>query len=233
MIRVLDEARSADFDRPALGLESAGRRDVDNLAAMGLRNADADFERELIVNAGRTEPQALGSGCGRFAAAGPNPNKPTENSEKTGRKNMSVSQRTDSEDVGTDAGSLKLLTRMIRVLYPHARFPDGPYERTADAVVAAANKTPGQALVLDAGLRELEANAFADLDDAAATAHLEAIEGSPFFALVRSTAVVALYDDHEVWRLLGYEGPSFDAGGYIERGFGDLDWLPEPRITEL
>jgi hypothetical protein len=33
--------------------------------------------------------------------------------------------------------------------------------------------------------------------------------------------------------LLGYEGPSFDKGGYLNRGFNDLDWLPDPRITEL
>ena len=127
----------------------------------------------------------------------------------------------------------KLLTRMLRVMYPHARFPDGPYERTADAVAAAANKTPGQALTLHKGLGELRAVKFEGLDDAAATAHLEAIEGSPFFGQVRGTAVVALYDDHEVWKLLGYEGSSFDKGGYIERGFNDLDWLPEPRIAEI
>ena len=32
--------------------------------------------------------------------------------------------------------------------------------------------------------------------------------------------------------VLGYEGASFDKGGYINRGFNDLDWLPEPRIEE-
>ena len=49
---------------------------------------------------------------------------------------------------------------------------------------------------------------------------------------MHSTTVVALYDDHEVWELLGYEGPSFDKGGYLHRGFDDLDWLPDPRIEE-
>jgi len=44
--------------------------------------------------------------------------------------------------------------------------------------------------------------------------------------------VVALYDDREVWNLLGYEGPSYDKGGYLNRGFDDLDWLPKARITE-
>jgi len=31
---------------------------------------------------------------------------------------------------------------------------------------------------------------------------------------------------------LGYEGPSFDKGGYINRGFDDLDWLPAALIEE-
>jgi hypothetical protein len=135
--------------------------------------------------------------------------------------------------IGTSAEERKLLVRMLRVMYPHSRFPDGPYERTADAVIAAGNTTPGQALTFAAGLRELQAASFGDLDDAAATTYLEGMAGSPFFALVRGSAVVALYNDHEVWELLGYEGPSFDKGGYLNRGFNDLDWLPDPRITEL
>ena len=70
------------------------------------------------------------------------------------------------------------------------------------------------------------------LDDDAVTAKLEEVQAEPFFRLVHSTSVVALYDDHEVWQLLGYEGSSFEKGGYLHRGFDDLDWLPEVRIEE-
>ena len=62
---------------------------------------------------------------------------------------------------------------------------------------------------------------------------LTEVAETPFFSLVHSTTVVALYDDHEVWDLLGYEGASFDKGGYLHRGFDDLDWLPDPRINEF
>jgi hypothetical protein len=55
----------------------------------------------------------------------------------------------------------------------------------------------------------------------------KAIEGSPFFELVRSTAVVEVYSDAATWRALGYEGASFAKGGYLHRGFDDLDWLPD------
>ena len=61
---------------------------------------------------------------------------------------------------------------------------------------------------------------------------LQELADTEFFTFVCGIAVVSLYDDHEVWELLGYEGASFDKGGYIDRGFDDLDWLPTPRIEE-
>ena len=134
--------------------------------------------------------------------------------------------------VGADPADRRLLVRMIRALYPHERFGSGPYERTAVAVLDAANKTPAQKLAFAAGLQDLRAASFEGLDDSSATEYLKGIEGSAFFATVRGNAVVALYNDQEVWDTLGYEGPSFDKGGYIGRGFNDLDWLPDPRITE-
>jgi hypothetical protein len=59
-------------------------------------------------------------------------------------------------------------------------------------------------------------------------ADARAIEGSELFELVRATAVVEVYSDAATWRALGYEGPSFAKGGYLHRGFDDLDWLPDP-----
>jgi hypothetical protein len=135
-------------------------------------------------------------------------------------------------DPRQDQTSRELLVRMLRVMYPHDRLGDAPYQRTADAVFAAAGKTVGQKVAFCAALHDLSGEGFADLSDAAAVEHLTSIEGSAFFELVRSAAVVALYDDEDVWEVLGYEGPSYDKGGYIDRGFNDLDWLPEPRIEE-
>lgn len=69
MIRVLDEARSVEFYRTAFGLEPADRFDFDSFTLVYLRNADADFEVELTINKGRTEPYALGDGYGHIAFA--------------------------------------------------------------------------------------------------------------------------------------------------------------------
>jgi hypothetical protein len=129
----------------------------------------------------------------------------------------------------------RALFRLLRVAYPHDRFPDSPYERTAKQVEqAAADESEDDLAALAEGLDELDADAdFVSLDEAAATAALRKIEQRPFFRQIHSTTVVALYDDREVWDLLGYEGASFEQGGYLTRGFDDLDWLPDPRITEL
>jgi len=131
------------------------------------------------------------------------------------------------------------LVRLLRVAYPHAQFPDGPYERTADTILAQLDSDLWHKIVLVEGLTTLDAAAvsrgaasFVELDDTAALTLLEEIADAEFFTFVRGVAIVTLYDDREVWELLGYEGSSYDKGGYINRGFDDLDWLPEIRVTE-
>lgn len=127
---------------------------------------------------------------------------------------------------------LRTLTALIRRMFPHERFPEGPYERCAAAIAAAAGDDVRTRVALREGLRELAERRFAEMDEATALAYLKEISGSSFFAFVRSNVVTTLYDDHEVWALLGYEADSFAKGGWIQRGFGDLDWLPDPRVEE-
>jgi lactoylglutathione lyase len=67
MIRVLEEARSVDFYRRALGLEVADRLALESFTLLYLRAPEGPFELELTVNHGRTEPYALGDGYGHLA----------------------------------------------------------------------------------------------------------------------------------------------------------------------
>lgn len=67
MIRVLDEARSVAFYREAFGLEVADRLDFDSFTLVYMSNPENDFEVELTINKGRTEPYALGDGYGHIA----------------------------------------------------------------------------------------------------------------------------------------------------------------------
>jgi lactoylglutathione lyase len=69
MVRVLDEKRAVDFYRKALGLEIADRFEFDGFTLVYLRNPEADFEVELTVNHGRTEPYPHGEAYGHLAVA--------------------------------------------------------------------------------------------------------------------------------------------------------------------
>ena len=82
------------------------------------------------------------------------------------------------------------------------------------------------------GIDKLKADNFNKMNFKKATKYLTKMGRTEFFEHVRGTTTVTLYNDKETWELLGYEGASYDEGGYINRGFNDLDWLPEPRIEE-
>jgi lactoylglutathione lyase len=67
MIRVLDEKRSTEFYGKAFGLGVADRIDFDSFTLVYLSNPETEFELELTVNKGRSEPYSLGDGYGHLA----------------------------------------------------------------------------------------------------------------------------------------------------------------------
>ncbi|HCD50794.1 MAG TPA: Twin-arginine translocation pathway signal, partial [Alphaproteobacteria bacterium] len=54
---------------------------------------------------------------------------------------------------------------------------------------------------------------------------LRSMEQSPFFQQIRGGLIVGLYNQEAVWPMFGYEGESFSKGGYINRGFNDINWV--------
>ena len=67
MIRVLDEERSLDFYASAFSMSLRDRFDFDGFTLIYLQTPDSDFELELTVNKGRTEPYDIGDGYGHIA----------------------------------------------------------------------------------------------------------------------------------------------------------------------
>lgn len=135
----------------------------------------------------------------------------------------------------TEDTALRALTDMVRAMFPHPSFPDGPYERCAQSILDSAAADVRFMTQLQQGLRDLDVVGgapFTGLDAGKALEVLREISGTEFFEGVRSRVITSLYGDREVWALLGYEGSSYEHGGYLERGFDDLDWLPNPRIEE-
>jgi len=119
-----------------------------------------------------------------------------------------------------------------RTMYPHDVLPDDVYARVGEKLAEAAREDSGVARTIEDGVSALNGGRpFTEFPADEQLEKLKGIEGSDFFELVRSTAVAEVYSDQRTWQLVGYEGPSFEAGGYINRGFNDLDWLPDPEAA--
>ncbi len=56
---------------------------------------------------------------------------------------------------------------------------------------------------------------------------MEELQTEPFFGAILNQTIDVLYRNPDVWKLVGYEGSSIEYGGYLNRGFNDIDWLPE------
>ncbi len=69
MIRVLDEQRSVNFYRDALGLAIADRYVFDNFTLVYLKDPNSSFELELTINNDQIQPYDLGKGYGHLAVA--------------------------------------------------------------------------------------------------------------------------------------------------------------------
>ena len=69
MIRILDEARSVAFYGTAFGLTVADRLDFETFTLIYLATPEQEFELELTVNKGRTEPYDQGDGYGHLAVS--------------------------------------------------------------------------------------------------------------------------------------------------------------------
>ena len=122
------------------------------------------------------------------------------------------------------------LTRMSRHIYPHDNLGDMYYAASTEALDGKASSDKTLAKQLKDGLAALDSampGKFLDLSEGTQSRIIDSISDTPFFQTVRGHMVVALYNNPLVWRYFGYEGPSFPHGGYLERGFNDINWLPK------
>ena len=126
------------------------------------------------------------------------------------------------------------LLKVTRQIFPHDRLDDSHYIKVVHDLDAEAGKTPATAKVLRDGVANLDRNTnskFITMSDEDQVAALKKIEDGPFFQKVHGTELVSLYNNHDVWKKLGYQGPSYQIGGYLHHGFNDLTWLPDPPAS--
>ena len=129
-----------------------------------------------------------------------------------------------------DAATGEAIVRMARLLYPHDAVEDGVYAEVLDQALASTANDPGledQLAQAQAALDGHQQADFVDLDEAAQIATMQAVEGSDYFRAIQVAVRSNLYRHPRVWEYLGYDGPSWAQGGFLNRGAGDIDWLEE------
>ncbi len=125
------------------------------------------------------------------------------------------------------------LVQMARDVYPHDRFGDELYALAVKGHDDKASEDAEFKAMLEAGVESLDTQARAQGHanylsvgwESDRVALLKSMEQSEFFQTIRGGLVVGLYNQEAVWKLLGYEGSSFEKGGYLDRGFDDVNWL--------
>ena len=124
----------------------------------------------------------------------------------------------------TEADVAAALSRLARDLFPHDRVTDRHYAAIArgflDRDIAVARLLVQRLSAPD--------RPYHHQDRAARLAGIEANITDAGVQAFRFAVLLGLYTDLSVTRTFGYQGPSFEDFGYLERGFDDLDWLPDP-----
>jgi hypothetical protein len=131
--------------------------------------------------------------------------------------------------------TMKTLVKVARDIYPHDMLVDSYYVTAIKPWDGKAAKDATVKTMIEDGVKRLDQDAqdrhkcsYAQVAwEADRVALLLGIEQTAFFKALRSDLVVSLYNQEAVWPKFGYEGSSAEHGGYIHRGFNDIDWLPK------
>jgi len=118
------------------------------------------------------------------------------------------------------------LVRLARLLYPHDGVADDVYLEVIDRVLSDSANAP----IVDSAMTALDAaqaGDWFDLPVADQIAAMKSVEKESFFDAIRAGVRDRFYTHPKVWEHIGYPGSSVEFGGYVDRGFDDIDWLPE------
>jgi hypothetical protein len=140
-----------------------------------------------------------------------------------------------SEPAGLGADESRTLGRFTRDLFPHDRLDDSFYARAMAPLEDEASKDAATRALLSEGVAQLnsatQASAgrpYAEVtDENIRIAAIKQLEAGAFFNKVFNATITPLYNQPALWAKFGYEGPSSAQGGYLHRGFSDIDWLPQ------
>jgi hypothetical protein len=125
-----------------------------------------------------------------------------------------------------DPETAQVLLHVFRLMYPHDALDDCSYESVVREFASKASADREFADLIEKGVRVLSNQYHWNvLPEENRVEALKQIENTPFFRAIRTEFIIRFYRNPVVWKFLGYEGPSNELGGYLNRGFDDIAWL--------
>ena len=124
----------------------------------------------------------------------------------------------------------RVLAVLARCLFPHADVEDTYYIEVANHIDVIAQNDEGVLKLVNSAIETLNKHGNGDwlgLPVEKKIGVLESLQQTQFMGFMINTTIDVLYRNQEVLELFGYEGSSIEHGGYLHRGFNDIDWLPD------
>lgn len=129
-----------------------------------------------------------------------------------------------------DADNLAAMGRLAQLLFPHEGLADSVYGEVIGEVLtwtASDPSTAGLLSVAEEALNTSLGETWATATEAEQLSAVTALQNEAFIVGIREMVRFRLYNNAGLWQHINYPGSSKEHGGYINRGFDDIDWLPE------
>ncbi len=123
---------------------------------------------------------------------------------------------------------VETLAQLIFEMFPHPQVPMKYYKQTAQSLFDQAKGKSELQKTLGQGIQTAHSfygKPFNTLTSRKKELVMDRLRPTDFYSTVRGHTVGYFYNIQGVWSYFGYEGSSFEKGGYIDRGLDDIFWL--------
>lgn len=136
-----------------------------------------------------------------------------------------------AQQIGKDANAT--LMKLARDIYPHDTLEDKYYSQVMSPMAKSAETDADLLKQLSEGVAQLDTLSVEKFGkkytqiakESDRVVVLKAMEPTAFFQNIKGALMMGIYNNPELWPRFGYGGSAWEKGGYINRGYNDIDWL--------
>lgn len=124
-----------------------------------------------------------------------------------------------------EAESIALLAGLVFDIFPYPDLDPMVYIRVAERALNLDDPDIANGIAL---LHEnFPERAWVDVPEEERVDFLRLLQRSRLFVLLKSIVIEVVFRDPALWDLVGYGGSAIEQGGYLNRGFDEITWLPD------